>query len=77
MELKSKKIAEAGFSHIHWCFDWTGDYIYSKAEMYQIREWMEKYGLNLNYYVKIYIISKTADLKLTNLQNYIKLRRIP
>ena len=40
-----REIAEAGFSHIHWCFDWTGDYIYSKAEMYQIREWMEKYGL--------------------------------
>ena len=40
-----RDIAEAGFSHIHWCFEWTGDYFYSKAEMYQIREWMEKYGL--------------------------------
>ena len=40
-----REIAEAGFSHIHWCFEWTGDYYYSKAEMYQIREWMEKYGL--------------------------------
>ena len=39
------EIAEAGFSHIHWCFEWIGEYIYSKAEMYQIREWMEKYGL--------------------------------
>ena len=28
-----REIAEAGFSHIHWCFEWTGDYIYSKAEM--------------------------------------------
>ena len=34
-----REIAEAGFSHIHWCFEWTGDYYYSKAEMYQIREW--------------------------------------
>ena len=33
MELKSKKIAEAGFSHIHWCFEWTVEYIYSKADM--------------------------------------------
>ena len=40
-----REIAEAGISHVHWCFEWTGDYIYSKAEMYQIREWMEKYGL--------------------------------
>ena len=39
------EIAEAGFSHIHWCIEWIGEYIYSKAEMYQIREWMEKYGL--------------------------------
>ena len=34
-----REIAEAGISHVHWCFEWTGDYIYSKAEMYQIREW--------------------------------------
>ena len=40
-----REIAEAGVSHSHWCFEGTGDYYYSKAEMYQIREWMEKYGL--------------------------------
>ena len=45
IEMCLREIAEAGFSHVHWCFEWTGDYIYSKAEMYQIREWMEKYGL--------------------------------
>ena len=45
MEACLREIAEAGFSHIHWCFEWIGEYIYSKAEMYQIREWMEKYGL--------------------------------
>lgn len=40
-----RRIAEAGFSHIHWCFEWDGDYIYSVYEMQQIKEWMTKYGL--------------------------------
>lgn len=40
-----KQIAEAGFTHMHWCFEWDGDYIYSRYEMEQIREWMDKYGL--------------------------------
>lgn len=40
-----KMIAEAGFTHIHWCHEWDGDYIYSSFEMLQIKEWFEKYGL--------------------------------
>lgn len=40
-----KKIADAGFSHIHWCHEWDGDYIYAKAEMLQIRGWMNDLGL--------------------------------
>ena len=30
-EIKNKlrEIAEAGFTHIHWCFDWDGDYLYA------------------------------------------------
>ena len=40
-----KSISEAGFTHIHWCHEWEGDYTYSKYEMYQIRDWMERYGL--------------------------------
>lgn len=39
------RIAGAGFTHIHWCHEWDGDYIYSPYEMDQIREWMEIYGL--------------------------------
>lgn len=39
------KIAGAGFTHIHWCHEWDGDYLYSPYEMDQIREWMELYGL--------------------------------
>ena len=34
-------ISEAGFSHIHWTHEWSGDYTYSVYEMIQIREWMD------------------------------------
>jgi sugar phosphate isomerase/epimerase len=39
------KVAQAGFTHIHWCSEWDGDYIYSSYEMEQIKEWMDQYGL--------------------------------
>ena len=39
------KIARAGFSHVHWCHEWTGSYIYSVHEMHQIREWRDQAGL--------------------------------
>ncbi|MBS6194551.1 MAG: sugar phosphate isomerase/epimerase [Clostridiales bacterium] len=45
LELLLKKISEAGFTHIHWCHEWDGDYIYSHYEMEQIREWMDQYNL--------------------------------
>ena len=31
-------ISEAGFSHIHWTHEWSGDYTYSVYEMIQIRK---------------------------------------
>lgn len=40
-----KQIADAGFTHIHWCHEWEGDYIYSYYEMQQIQEWMAFYHL--------------------------------
>lgn len=40
-----KQIKEAGFTHVHWCHEWEGDYIYSRWEMEQIKEWFDKYGL--------------------------------
>lgn len=45
IEKSIRQIAEAGFTHMHWCYEWDGDYIYARSEMEQIREWMEKYGL--------------------------------
>ena len=40
-----EQIAAAGFTHMHWCYEWDGDYIYAVAEMEQIRDWMVGYGL--------------------------------
>ncbi|MDR0314129.1 MAG: sugar phosphate isomerase/epimerase [Treponema sp.] len=41
------KIAKAGYSHIHWCHEWTGAYLYSAHEMLQIREWCDELGLKV------------------------------
>ncbi|MDR0720155.1 MAG: sugar phosphate isomerase/epimerase [Treponema sp.] len=40
-------IAGAGFSHIHWCHEWRGGYLYSVWEMRQIREWLDILGLRV------------------------------
>lgn len=45
IEAELKLIAESGFTHIHWCNEWDGDYLYSSYEMKQIRAWMDQYGL--------------------------------
>ena len=39
------RIREAGFSHVHWCHEWSSAYLYSVHEMLQIREWCDEYGL--------------------------------
>jgi sugar phosphate isomerase/epimerase len=38
-------IAGAGFSHIHWCHEWSGSYLYSVYERRQIKEWLGELGL--------------------------------
>lgn len=40
-----EQIAAAGFTHIHWCHEWDGDYTYSRPEMLQIRGWINTLGL--------------------------------
>jgi len=40
-------IAEAGFTHIHWCHQWNTDFIYHEAEIEQIHHWLKAYGLQL------------------------------
>ena len=42
-----RRIAHAGFSHIHWGFQWNTDFIYSKYEVNRIEAWLKEYGLKL------------------------------
>lgn len=45
IEATLQAIADAGFTHVHWCHEWDGDYTYSYYEMVQIRQWFDQYGL--------------------------------
>jgi sugar phosphate isomerase/epimerase len=40
-----RRIAEAGFTHIHWCHHWHTDFLYSSYEVAQIAQWMKEFGL--------------------------------
>ena len=42
-----RRIAEAGFSHIHWCHQWCTDFLYSGCEIEQIGRWLAEYDLKL------------------------------
>jgi sugar phosphate isomerase/epimerase len=42
-----RRIAEAGFSHIHWCHHWNTDFLYSDSEIEQIGRWLDAFGLRL------------------------------
>jgi sugar phosphate isomerase/epimerase len=41
-----ENIAKAGFTHVQWIHDWQGDYLYSKSEMYFVRDLLRSLGLN-------------------------------
>lgn len=42
-----RRIAEAGFTHIHWCHQWNTDFHYVAPELDQIASWMGSFGLSL------------------------------
>ncbi|MCT4595445.1 MAG: sugar phosphate isomerase/epimerase [Anaeromicrobium sp.] len=42
-----KNISNAGFNFIHWVHEWQGNYIYSKEEMLQIKDLIDKYNLKV------------------------------
>jgi sugar phosphate isomerase/epimerase len=42
-----EKIARTGFTHIHWCHEWSGDYLYSVYEMFQIKAWCKELDLKV------------------------------
>jgi len=42
-----RRIAQAGFSHVHWCHHWNTDFVYADAEIEQIAAWLDELGLAL------------------------------
>lgn len=42
-----RAIADAGFTHIHWCHQWNTDFVYHATEIEQIGQWLKVYGLQL------------------------------
>ena len=40
-----QRIAEAGFTHIHWCHHWDTDFLYTEPEIAQIQRWLREYHL--------------------------------
>ena len=42
-----RSIADAGFSHVHWCHQWDTDFIYSDVEITQIKTWLKEYNLKV------------------------------
>jgi sugar phosphate isomerase/epimerase len=42
-----RRIAEAGFRHIHWCHHWSSDFLYTDPEIDQIAAWLKEYDLAL------------------------------
>ncbi len=43
-----RRIAEAGFSHLHWCHHWNDDFLYADVEIDWIRQCLDEFGLKLN-----------------------------
>jgi len=42
-----RRIAGAGFSHVHWCHQWNTDFVYLGCEVEAIAGWMRELGLAL------------------------------
>ena len=42
-----KRIADAGFSHVHWCHQWYTDFLYSEHEIAHIKKTLNNFSLQL------------------------------
>jgi len=42
-----RDIADAGFTHVHWCHHWNTDFLYSNSEIDRISTWLTTYGLRV------------------------------
>lgn len=40
-------MADAGFTHVHWCHEWNTDYLYTAADVRLAKEWLQAHGLQL------------------------------
>jgi sugar phosphate isomerase/epimerase len=47
-ELYLRRIADAGFTHIHWCQEWCTDYLYSPDEICEIKAQLKACNLLLS-----------------------------
>ena len=45
MEEQMAKLEAAGITHVHWAYDWEGDYLYSQWEMMQIKEILDRHHI--------------------------------
>lgn len=42
-----RRIADAGFTHVHWCHQWCVDDLYTDEDIAQIGRWLKDFGLRL------------------------------
>jgi sugar phosphate isomerase/epimerase len=42
-----RRIAAAGFTHLHWCHHWDTDFLYSQPEIAQISQWLAELDLQV------------------------------
>jgi len=42
-----RAIADAGFTHLHWCHQWNTDFFYGKYEIAEIKAFLKQYDLKL------------------------------
>ena len=42
-----RRIAEAGFKHVHWCHHWRSDMFYAEPELVEIGKMLKKYDLSV------------------------------
>ena len=42
-----RQVADAGFSHVHWCQEYYTDYFYTQEDIAQIRGWFDEFGLRM------------------------------
>lgn len=46
-EISLRNAAEAGFTHVHWCHHWSGDFLYTEPEISHINKLLDKYDLQV------------------------------